>query len=286
MIRKTRASVCALLIALAMTVSTPLEGQRGKAGTTYPKASGWNVFSRDQEVQIGKEAAAEAEKKLPVLSESHEITRYVRRLGQQLAANAPEPRYPYTFKVVNQKEINAFALPGGPVYINMGVIQAADSEAELAGVIGHEIGHVIQRHATENATKQMAASAPLSILGGMLGEGLGGQLAKLGISFGAQSVFLKYGRDAEREADVVGARLMHDAGFDPQAMATFFQKLERQGGRRGPEFLSSHPNPGNRARNVSKAIEDLPQKSYHGSSGEFARMKGLAANERPASASK
>jgi len=248
-----------------------------------PALAGWNMFSKEQEVELGRQAAADVEKKLPVLASSHPVSRYVDALGKKVARYSGE-NYPYTFKVVNQKEINAFALPGGPVYVNVGTIQAADNEGELAGVIGHEIAHITERHATENATKQMGAQIPLAVLGGMLGGGTGGQLAQLVAQFGVGSLFLKYGRDAEREADTVGAKMMYDAGYNPQAAVNFFKKLEAQGGARGPEFLSSHPNPGNRAANVQRAIAKLPAKSYQRDSSEFRNIKSQLAGLKPLSA--
>src|SRR5690349_1976959 len=150
---------------------------------------GFDMFSAQEEVQAGQQAAQQASKQLPVLPDSDPVTRYIQRLGQELASHAPGQKWPYTFHVVNQKEINAFALPGGPLFVNVGTIQAADSEAQLAGVIAHEISHVVQRHGTRAASKQMAAQLPLAILGGMMGRGALSQMAQLGISFGVGSYF-------------------------------------------------------------------------------------------------
>ena len=128
-------------------------------------SSGFDMFSAQEEVQAGQQAAAEANKQLPLLPDSDPVVQYVQQLGARLASHAPGEKWPYQFHVVNQKEINAFALPGGPIYVNLGTIQAADNEAELAGVMAHEISHVVQRHGTRAATKQMAAQVPLAILG-------------------------------------------------------------------------------------------------------------------------
>ncbi len=244
----------------------------------YQPKPPWNLFSRQQDVDIGKQAAADTNKKIPLLNNSDPITRYVQRLGADLAAHAPGPAYPYTFRVVNQKEINAFALPGGPIYVNLGTIQAADNEAQLAGVMGHEIGHVVMRHATAAASKQMLAQAPLAILGGMMGSGLGAQLAQMGISFGVGSYFLKNSRSAEAQADLVGTDIMYDTGFDPHALPEFFLKLEKGAGSaaRGPQFMSDHPNPGNRAEAVSHEVSTLPGKSYRSESADFKDVKRLA----------
>lgn len=253
----------------------------------YQPRPGWNLFSREQEVQIGKESSAEVEKKLPILKDSDPVTRYVQKLGGQLASHAPAPQYPYTFKVVNQKEINAFALPGGPIYINLGTIQAADNEAQLAGVMSHEISHVVMRHATAAASKQALAQAPLAILGGMMGKGIGGQLAQLGISFGVGSYFLRNSRKAESEADLVGTGIMYDSGYDPHQMAVFFEQLGKEGeagNSRATEFFSDHPNPGNRAAAVSKEVGTLPAKKFQTDSAEFRSVKSTVAGMKPLSA--
>jgi hypothetical protein len=256
--------------------------QPGPSG--YPQPTGFNQFSIEQEIQIGRQAAAEADAQLPILPADNPITDYVDSLGIRLAENLPEPDFPYDFKVVNQKEINAFALPGGPIRINVGTVTAADNEAELAGVLAHEIAHVYMRHATRNASKQMAAQIPAAILGGLLGQGIGGQLARLGLQLGLGSAFLKYSRDAESEADYVGAKLMYEAGYDPRGMVSFFEELQAQGGSSGPEFLASHPNPGNRAASVGEAIRNLPPKQYGTHSAPFQQAKAEAAKLKPLTA--
>ncbi len=244
----------------------------------------WSLFSVDQEVQAGKEYSLQVDKEMPLVGQS-DVTNYVSRLGQRLAAKAPGTQYPYTFKVVNQKEINAFALPGGPIYINLGTIQAASNESELAGVMAHEIAHVVMRHSVNQASKQAAAQIPLAILGGRMGGGMAGQLAQLGIGFGVGSLFMKYSRDAEREADLVGADILHDAGLNPQGMVTFFRKLEAESGARGGgEFFQSHPNPGNRADQVAKEIATLGGKQYASDTSEFRNIKSRVAGMTPLTA--
>ncbi|HEU5400248.1 MAG TPA: M48 family metalloprotease [Terriglobales bacterium] len=245
----------------------------------------FNQYSPEQEVQVGKQAAAEAMKQLPLLQEGDPTTQYVKRLGERLVAKAPGYKYPYEFHVVNQKEINAFALPGGPVFVNLGTIQAADSEGELAGVMAHEISHIVLRHATSNASKEQMAQIPLAILGAVLGNGTGGQLARLGVSLGANGLFLKYSRDAEREADEMGAQIMYDAGYDPYDLVEFFSKLEKQGGNGGPQFLSDHPNPGNREKDVTAVISKFPKKQYaREDSPEFEQIKERVAQMKPMTA--
>ena len=262
--RTFRSVACFLAICLA----TPLP-----VFARYRPTQGSNAFSREQELQAGQEASADVLKKMPVLPESDPVTQYIQRLGAQLTQHAPGEPWPYHFRVVNQKEINAFALPGGPIFVNMGTIQAADNEAELAGVMAHEISHVVQRHATRAATKQMKVQMPLQILGALLGRSTVGQLAAAGISFGAGSYFMKNSRQNESEADLIGTDIMYDSGYNPQAMADFFTKLEKEGGSRGPQFFSDHPDPGNRAGSVEKEVHSLAAKSYRNSSSEFAQIK-------------
>jgi beta-barrel assembly-enhancing protease len=244
-----------------------------------PKPASPNFFSVEQEVQAGKDAQTEVAKQMPILQDA-QLNAYIQRLGARLASKAPGTQYPYNFHIVNQKEINAFALPGGPVYVNLGTIQAADNEAQLAGVMAHEISHIVMRHSTHQASQQMMAQLPLAVLGGMLGNGIGGQLARLGISFGAGSLFMKYSRAAESQADLIGADIMHDAGYNPQAMADFFRKLEEQGGPGGPQFLSDHPNPGNRAQAVNAEIRTLQPVSYQQDSAEFRQVKSKVGGMR------
>jgi hypothetical protein len=246
---------------------------------------GFDLFSAQEEIQAGQQAAVDVSKQLPLLSESDPITKYVQRLGNDLASHAPGEKWSYTFRVVNQKEINAFALPGGPIFVNLGTIQAASNEGELAGVMAHEISHVVQRHGTRAASKQMAAQLPLAILGGMMGRGALSQMTQLGISFGIGSYFLKNSRQAESEADLLGADIMYDTGYDPHAMAEFFNKLEKQsGGQRTMEFLSDHPDPGNRAGAVSKEVSTLSHKKYHADGSGFRDIKNRVASMKPMTA--
>lgn len=279
----TLRSRLALLLATILCLSTAFANVDPKKGrvTENPKAGSYTL---DQEIQLGRQAVPEIEKNLPLLPPDHPTSKYINALGQKLAAKAPGFKFPYTFRVVRQKEINAFALPGGPIYINIGTIQAA-SEAELAGVMGHEISHVVMRHSARQAAKASKAQVPLAILGGVLGVGVGGwagQLAQMGLSIGAGSVFMKYSRDAETEADMVGAQIIYDAGYDPNALVTFFQTLKAQqgsGGGGGPSFLASHPDPGNRAKNVASILSRFPPKTYQQKdSADFIAAKKALAN--------
>jgi hypothetical protein len=240
---------------------------------------GFNTFTPAQDVELGQEAAKEVEKEFPIVNDS-QLNDYISRLGQKLAGYAPGERFPYNFHVVQNKDLNAFALPGGPIYIHTAIITSAENESQLAGVLAHEISHVALRHSTNQASKSMLARAPLAILGGLLGSGsLGGTLAQLGIAFGINSAFLKFSRDAERQADQQGAQILYDAGYDPREMARFFETLEKTYGSGGAEFFASHPNPGNRQQDVSRLVPELgPSRSYSVDNSEFEQMRRRAAN--------
>ena len=160
---------------------------------------------------------------------------------------------------MNQKEINAFALPGGPMFLNRGMIEAGKTEAEVAGVMAHEISHVALRHGTAQATKgeKFQIGAMLGqIAGAVVGGTLGGIIAQ-GSQLGLGTYFLKFGRAAESQADILGAQILARAGYDPRQMANMFKTIESQGGSRGPEFMSSHPNPGNRYNAINKEAAKL-----------------------------
>ncbi len=263
------------------------------AGTTsflqarVQPSNGFDLFSAAEEIQAGQQAAANVSRQLPLLPDSDPVVREVQRIGLDLAAHAPGEKWPYNFHVVNQKAINAFALPGGAVFVNLGTIQAADNEAQLAGVMAHEISHVVQRHGTRAASKQMAAQLPLAILGGIMGRGAIAQMAQLGISFGVGSYFLKNSRQAESEADLLGTDIMYDTGYDPRALANFFAKLEKQMGKGSgvEQFFSDHPNPANRVQAVTQEAATLPARdSYRADSADFRLIKERVANAKPMTA--
>lgn len=238
---------------------------------------GFNLFSREQDIQLGKEAQREVEKQVQVVHTSPELQSYISELGNRLARVSQAPDYPYSFHIVADSSINAFALPGGPVYLHTGVITAAENEAQLAGVMAHEISHIVLRHSTNQASKAAAWQIPLAIAGSAAGGSLLGQLTQLGMSLGVNSVLLKYSRDAEHDADILGARTMAKAGYDPNEMPRFFEKLKSQGGSRAVQFLSDHPDPGNRVRYVSEEVRNLPRAQYSKGSPDFPRYRDMAA---------
>jgi Zn-dependent protease with chaperone function len=245
-----------VLLVLATLVAMPSVASAGEQLRFKP---GYNFFSPQQDVQVGREASAEVEKQLPLVKDP-QVERYVTDLGRRLAGLAPgNTDYAWTFKVVNSQDINAFALPGGFIYVNRGVLEAADNEAQLAGVMAHEIGHVTMRHGTHQASQMMLAQMPLAIFGGVLGQGssLTSQLAQLGISLGVNSLLLKNSRSAESQADQVGTYTLYQAGYDPKAMAQFFEIIEKKYPQRTIQFFSDHPNPENRIKKVDELIPQL-----------------------------
>jgi beta-barrel assembly-enhancing protease len=267
--KNTRRVLQPLFIALTATL---LLGQSGVPDLPDP---GKVSVSRDQQQQLGLEATGEVYKQMPVLPENSSETQYVRRLGQRLVATIPsETSWPFEFHVIPQKEINAFALPGGEMFVNVGTITAANNEAQLAGVMAHEMAHVYMQH----SAKQMVKAQWLGLIGlagelvGGLKGGTVGSLGKLGAQITGGLFMMKYSRSDENQADAVGAIVLYKAGYNPQALADFFNTLQAQGGR-GPQFLSDHPNPGNREAAIQKQIQGWPAKSYQTSSPEFASAR-------------
>jgi hypothetical protein len=258
----------------------------GAATPTVVKP-GFNIFSVEQDVEIGRQSAAQAERQLR-LEHDRSVDAYLNEIVGALAAGATGPRFPYHAQAVNAAEINAFALPGGPLYVNRGLIQAARSEGELAGVIAHEMSHIALRHATHNVSKAYMAQAGLGILGSVLGGRTGantGQIINAVGGFGLNTLFLKYSRDAETQADVLGAQMMARAGYDPLAMASFFDLLRDQA-RHDPgaleRFLSDHPAPSDRAARIRREAEALDVSGRRTASvGEFeeiqSRLRGRGA---------
>jgi hypothetical protein len=217
------------------------------------------MFTPQQDIDLGKRAAADAARQLP-LCNAPRVDAYLTELGLRLVAKLPTGgvQYPFEFHCVNDKAINAFALPGGYVFINRGAIEVADNEAQLAGVMAHEISHVALRHGTNQATKAQVAEGFLGIAGGIFGGSAGGALLTQLGAFTAGGVLLRYSRTAESQADVMGTQVLYDSGYDPRAMAQFFEKLEAETkGKNPPEFFSDHPNPEHRVERVDEEIDKL-----------------------------
>ena len=264
-------SKCASVIFVATALAFAPVAPEAWANRTSLRP-GVNVFTPEQDIQLGKQNAAQAEKQLRMLNDPR-VDNYLNNLGKRLAAHAPGYKYPYQYKCVNDMAINAFALPGGFIYINRGTIEAADTEAQLAGVMAHETSHVVLRHGTNQATKAQLTSVPFAILGGMVGgNSVTGLLAQLAAGFSLNSILLKYSRTDESQADVMGTQILYDTGYDPRAMAQFFEKLGNEStGKQPAQFFSDHPNPGNRVERVDQEVDLLggPPANYQSDSPEF-----------------
>ena len=239
---------------------------------------GFNLFTKQKDVEVGQVYAAQVRQHTIVVHDPY-LSEYVTRVGRRLVASreAQESGFPFTFEVVADPSINAFALPGGPMFINTGLLRAVDNEAQLAGVMGHEMSHVILRHGTNQASKSKLIELPAVLGSEMAGSSMVGKLAAMGIGLGANSVLLKFSRSAESQADLMGSHLMAEAGYNPMEMARFFEKLNAQGGSHGLQFLSDHPNPDNREKAIEAEAHRLPQQNYGYETGEFQRMKQVIA---------
>ena len=216
-----------------------------------------NKYSPREDVQLGLQAATEARRQLPILRDDL-VTSYIEDIGRRLVAAVPpnlqHSEFRYTFEVVNVREINAFALPGGPMFVNRGMIEAAHNEGEVAGVMAHELSHVALRHGTAQASKATPYEIG-TLAGAVIGAIIGGRTGSIiaqGTQFGLGTAFLRFGREYERQADLQGAQIMARAGYDPRDMASMFKTIEKQGGSGGPEWLSDHPNPGNRIEYINR----------------------------------
>lgn len=219
---------------------------------------GWNMFSPQQDAEVGLQASKDAEQQVNMMNDSR-VDNYLNNLGHRLSAHAPGYQFQYTYKGVNDRAINAFALPGGHVYINRGTIEAADNEGQLAAVMAHETSHVALRHGTNQASKASAAQMPLGILGALLGSNsTGAALAQLGAGFTLNSLLLKYSRTDESQADIMGTQILYDSGYDPRGMSQFLEKIQAldQGNHR-VAFFSDHPSPDGRVVRVAEEVDKL-----------------------------
>ena len=275
------------IVALALMLSVSIAGLVAQSVVKLPK----NRYTPKQDVELGREAAAEVRQQYPVIDDQR-IVRYLDRLGDRLVAAAPaelkEPVYEYSFTPVNLKEINAFALPGGPMFVNRGMFEAAASEGEVAGVMAHELSHVLLRHGTANASKAQNPWLQLGQIAGAVGGavvgGAAGAAIAQGSQFGLGTLLLRYSRDFEKQADLLGAQIMARAGYDPRDLARMFETIEREsrsGGSGGPEWMSSHPNPGNRTQYITKEASMLTVASA-ATEREFGPIKDAFAALPPA----
>ena len=234
-----------------------------------------NKYSVSDDVQLGRRAAQEVEQQYPLMNDG-QVQSYVERVGRRLANAIPSQfqhsEFQYTFRVVNARDINAFALPGGPMFVNRGMIEAAKSEGEMAGVMAHEISHVALRHGTAQATKGQKYGL-LAGIAGIAGTVLTGNQ---GVGQLAQAPFavyvLKFSREYETEADVLGAQIMARAGYDPRDLANMFRTIEQQGGG-GGGFLSDHPSPKDRYARISQEAQMLQVNAGSRDTRDFASIQ-------------
>jgi Zn-dependent protease with chaperone function len=266
------------MLALVLTVllAQPLAMMAQAQGGSAPQLPnpGTTGMNRQQQQQLGLQAMGEVYKQMPVLPDSSPETQYIQHLGKKLAAVIPPDRsWPYQFHVIPAADINAFALPGGPIFVNLGTITAADNEAELAGVLAHEMSHVYMQHSAKQAPKATVAQIIAGLAGAVLPQSGLGNLGRMGIQIGAGTMLMKYSRADEAQADSTGAIIMYRAGYNPRAMADFFQKLEQKYGKGGLQILSDHPNPGNRQAAIQQEVRNWPQKNYITNSNEFPGVK-------------
>ena len=218
---KVSRQMLALFLAM-MLMAAPLGAQSSPQLPDPGKAP----LNRQQQQQVGMQAVNEVYRQMPVLPDSDPITQYVQQLGRRLQAVIPADRtWPYQFHVIPQKEINAFALPGGPIFVNIGTIQAAENEAQLAGVLAHEMSHVYMQHSAKQMAKAQWTGLLAGIAGAVLPQSGLGSLARAGVQIGAGTVMMKYSRTDEAQADHVGAIIMYLAGYNPKAMADFFDSV-------------------------------------------------------------
>jgi beta-barrel assembly-enhancing protease len=265
----------------ALVFSVTIVGTQTRV--TAPK----NKYSLADDVKLGREAAAEVEKQMPMLNDER-VDSYVENVGDRLVENIPaefqHQEFRYSFDVVNLREINAFALPGGPMYAHRGMIEKAGSEGEIAGVLAHEISHVALRH----GTAQASAAQPYqigqigsAILGAIIGGRTGQVVSGVG-QFGFGTAFLKYSRNYEKQADILGAQIMARAGYDPRDMANMFRTIEKEGGSGSPEWLSNHPNPGNRAEYITREAQSLRVQNPIRTTPEFESVQSRLEQMPPA----
>jgi predicted Zn-dependent protease len=236
-----------------------------------------NKYKVEDDVKLGRQAAAEVEQQLPLLRDA-EVQNYVERVGRRLVTSIPaefqQSQFQYFFKVVNARDINAFALPGGPMYVNRGMIEAAQKEGQMAGVMAHEISHVALRHGTAQASKAQKYGLLAGILGigGAILGGPAGAAAQIA-SQGVGVYFLKFSREYETEADILGSQIMARAGYDPRDLAGMFQILERQGGGNSGGWFSSHPSPSDRYARINREADMLRVNNTYNDTRQFASIQ-------------
>ena len=269
--KRVQQKILAIFVLLSLTAAAL--GQT--AGPVFPDP-GKTSMSKEKQQALGMEVTAQVYQQMPVLPDNSPETQYVRQIGKKLVGTIPsEYGWPFEFHVIPQKEINAFAIPGGQMFINIGTITAATKEAELAGVMAHEIAHVYMQHSAKQAGKAQKTSILAGIASAVAGSagGIIGDLSQMGIQMGAQGMMAKYSRGDESQADAVGAVILYKAGYDPQGMVDFFKTMQGQTGKVSASLFSSHPNPGNRQEAIAKQIANWPKANYTEASPAFDKVK-------------
>jgi len=268
-----------LLAALAWVLLAAAAWARNPGDPLKP---GFNLFSKQQDIQIGQQAARQVHLQYGEVHDAA-LQEYIRRVGERLAAT-PEARqsgFLFNFTLLNVQQVNAFALPGGPMFIFTGLFRATENEAQLAGVMAHEMSHVILRHGTHEASKAKSVNLLVELAGALArNTTAAGQMANMGLGLGANSFILHFSREAESEADLLGSHLMAESGYNPIEMARFFETLNTLTNQ-GPQFLSDHPTPGNRERAIETEIRGLPQREYGFDTGQFQAVKVAVGYLRP-----
>lgn len=241
--------------------------------TLTPAAAAITLISVEEEIAIGRDANAQLRKEMRELTDGS-VTSYVRGLSRRLVQVAPGPKYPYSVSVADYREVNAFALPGGPVWVNRGLLHLATNEAQVAGVLAHEIAHIAQRHAADRLTKATVANLGLGVLGAFLGNSGGAGAAQMAAGLGANVWLLKFSREDESDADRVGLQMLARAGWDARGMVELFDLLAKESNRNPSAveaFFSSHPAPRDRA--AALQAEVARRNGGRRDSAEFQRVK-------------
>jgi beta-barrel assembly-enhancing protease len=277
--RQTTAALALFaLLAPSILVSPALAGDKKKKDPdeigNRDVGKGINFYSIEKEIGLGKQMAQEVERQAKIVDDPI-IAEYVNRVGQNLVRNS-DAKVPFTIKVIDAEEINAFALPGGFFFVNTGILLNADNEAEMAGVMAHEIAHVAARHGTRQATRGDLVnygSIPLIFLGGWTGYAI-----RQGVGLAIPMGFLSFSRGFESEADMLGLEYMYKAGYDPTCFVDFFEKVQSQEKRKPgtmSKVFSSHPPTDDRIKNAQKNIQDLlkAKPEYVVSTNEFNDVK-------------
>jgi predicted Zn-dependent protease len=234
-----------VVFASVALLAVPILAERTKVKPDF------NIFSIAQDIDLGQRISKQMETQAQVMRDPG-ANSYLNALGQRLAVKAPGyEQFRFQFKIIDDASINASGLPGGIVYLNRGTIEAAANEAQLAGVIAHEIAHVVLRHGTHQISHVYALQTPVSNIGAVGSKSIDEVLSKIGGGFAASSIVMRNPQEAESQADLLGAQIIYDAGYDPRAAVQFFEKIETT------RFLADHPNPANRTTNVRKEIERL-----------------------------